>query len=171
MKSKHSAQTMRYETTHPAPSHPYARSTQCTERRGHVRHTETFARRRHRDDGPTSRLQAPHRPHHPCIRRRMHARNDPPHRSNRSASVRSRRSPDRTGPHGTAKDDAGHHRTGHGDAMQVLAMRGEDIAAHDAAREAQSNAASRNHLVATHFSPAITGAPPCRVFDEGSGVA
>ncbi len=27
----------------------------------------------------------------------------------------------------------------------------------------QTNAPSRSHLVATHFSPAVTGAPPCSV--------
>jgi hypothetical protein len=31
------------------------------------------------------------------------------------------------------------------------------------------NSRSRSHLVATHFSPASTGAPPCRVRVAGSG--
>ena len=37
------------------------------------------------------------------------------------------------------------------------------------ARGCYSNTPSRSHLVATHFSPAITGSPPCRVFVDGCG--
>ena len=44
---------------------------------------------------------------------------------------------------------------------------GPDLHATAHVAHAHSNRRSRSHLVAIHFSPAITGAPPCRLLVEG----
>lgn len=70
--------------------------------------------------------------------------------------------------HAQAHDEQG-HRAAFAAGVVDLDLQSVGQQLHGAPVSVYLNSRSRNHLVATHFSPASTGAPPCSVRVAGSG--